>query len=75
MAERCYGEDKDKHTVKVFARSDKNRWCYGYSVNYDTKVLQPTRIEEIYNIMKPKYIQRYLANGRKYEKRYSLRYE
>ena len=75
IAERCYGEDKDKHTVKVFARSDKNRWCYGYSVNYDTKVLQPTRIEEIYNIMKPKYIQRYLANGRKYEKRYSLRYE
>lgn len=75
MAERCYGEDKDKHTVKVFARSDKNRWCYGYSVNYDTKVLQPTRIEEIYNIMKPKYIQRYLANGRNYEKRYSLRYE
>ena len=75
IAERCYGEDKDKHTVKVFARSDKNRWCYGYSVNYDTKVLQPMRIEEIYNIMKPKYIQRYLANGRKYEKRYSLRYE
>lgn len=75
MAESCWGEDEDKHTVKMFVRSDRNRWCYGYSVNYDTKVLQPTRIEEIYNIMKPKYIQRYLENGKKYEKRYSLRYE
>lgn len=75
MAQKCYGENQGKHTVKLFMRSEKNRWCYGYSVNYDTTVLQPTRIEEIYNIMKPKYIQRYLANGRKYEKRYSLRYE
>lgn len=75
LAEKCYGEDAGKHIVKVFKRSDKNRWCYGYSVNYDTKVLQPMRIEEIYQIMKPKYIQRYLLNGREYEKRYSLKYE
>ena len=75
LAGKCHGENKDKHDVRVFIRSDKNRWCYGYTVGYDKNVLQPTRIEEIYNIMKPKYIQRYLENGRKYEKRYSLKYE
>ncbi len=47
--------------------------------NYRSKVVKvkeekmiPVTIEEIYEVMKPLYIQKYLANGREYEKEYTL---
>ena len=41
-------------------------------MGYETKILKPMELKEIYEIMKPKYIQKYLANGREYEKEYKV---
>ena len=72
LADNCYGDDEGKFQVKKYIKEDKDRWTYGYKVGYDTKVLKPMQLSELYEIMKPKYIQRYLANGREYEKEYSV---
>lgn len=69
LADNCY-RDEGKYQIKKYIKADKDRWSYGYKVGYDTKVLEPMELKEIYEIMKPKYIQRYLANGREYEKEY-----
>lgn len=72
MAEHCYGDDKGKHQLKVYCRSERNRGRYGYSVGYDTRILQPMDLKDMYELVQPKYIQKYLANGREYKKEYIL---
>lgn len=36
------------------------------------KEMVPTTLEKIYEVMKPQYVQKYLANGREYEKEYRI---
>ena len=72
LANDCYGDDRGKFQVKKYIKADKDRWTYGYRVGYDTKVLEPMELNKIFEIMKPKYIQKYLANGRKYEREYKI---
>lgn len=74
LADTCY-RDEGKYQIKRYSFSEKDRWCYGYMVGYNEVVINKKTLEEIYDIVQPKYIQRYLSNGRKYEKRYSVRYE
>lgn len=74
LADTCYG-DEGKYLIKRYSFSEKDRWCYGYMVGYNEVAINKKTLEEIYEIVQPKYIQRYLSNGRKYEKRYSVRYE
>ena len=72
LVDDCYGNDKGKFQIKKYIKKDKDRQCYGYRVGYDTKILEPMELKIIYKIMKPKYIQKYLANGREYEKEYKV---
>lgn len=72
LADDCYGDDKGKFQIKKYIKADKDRWSYGYRVGYETKILEPMELKEIYEIMKPKCIQKYLANGREYEKEYKV---
>lgn len=72
LADDCYGDDKGKFQIKKYIKADKDKWSYGYRVGYETKILKPMELKEIYEIMKPKYIQKYLANGREYEKEYKI---
>lgn len=72
LADDYYGDERGKFQVKKYIKADKDRWTYGYRVGYDTKVLEPMELNKIFEIMKPKYIQKYLANGRKYEREYKI---
>lgn len=72
LADNCYGDDEGKYQIKKYIKADKDRRTYGYKVGYDTKVLKPMQLNEVYEIMKPKYIQKYLANGREYKKEYAV---
>lgn len=72
LADDCYGDDKGKFQIKKYIKADKDKWSYGYRVGYETKILKPMELKEIYEIMKPKYIQKYLANGREYKKEYKI---
>lgn len=72
LADDWHGDDKGKFQIKKYIKADKDRWSYGYRVGYETKILEPMELKEIYEIMKPKCIQKYLANGREYEKEYKI---
>lgn len=72
LADSCCGENRGKYNIYAYQDSSKNIGCYGYAVGYDIKVQPYKTLEEIYDIMKPKYIQRYLSNGRIYEKEYEI---
>lgn len=72
LADDCYGDDKGKFQIKKYIKADKDRWSYGYRAGYETKILEPMELKEIYEIMKPKCIQKYLANGREYKKEYKV---
>lgn len=45
-------------------------WRHGRTIQEEIKHMIPVTLEKIYEVMKPKYIQKYLANGREYEKEY-----
>ena len=72
LSDNCYGENEGKFQIKKYIKVDKDRWTYGYKVGYDTKILEPKKLNEIYELMKPKYVQRYLENGREYEREYKV---
>lgn len=46
-----------------------NRYPYN---DIEEKHMIPVTIEQIFETMKPMYIQKYLANGREYEKEYTI---
>ena len=46
-----------------------NRYPYK---DIEEKHMIPVTIEKIFEVMKPMYIQKYLANGREYEKEYEF---
>ena len=46
--------------------------CYPYK-NIEEKRMIPVALEKIFEVMKPMYIQKYLANGREYKKEYKIR--
>lgn len=73
LAEYGYRENEGKYIVKKYEYNSRNRYSYGYTVDYEKKVISiPTTLEDIFEKMKPKYIQTYLTNGCKYERRYML---
>lgn len=72
LADNCWGDNKGKHKIFEYSKSDKDRGHYGYKVGYNKEVTTPMKLEEIFNKMKPQYIQRYLENGREYERVYSI---
>lgn len=68
FAEKCYGDNDGKHEVKKYEKSDRYAGHYEYKGDYS----QPITLKEIFYKMKPQYIQRYLENGREYERAYSI---
>lgn len=70
LADKCYGSNTGKYQIKLYTGSEVG-W-YGYSVGYDKNILEPMCLQDIYEIMQPKYIQQYLENGREYKKEYEL---
>ena len=72
LADACYGKEKWLHEIYGYNPTEKDKNCYGYRVGYTKPILKPTELSEIHKIMKPKYIQRYLANGKTFERSYEL---
>lgn len=65
--------DKNDYVLQEYKRREEDRYTYGYRVGF-VKIpdIPSMSLEEIYEKVHPLYIQKYLANGRKYEKEYSL---
>lgn len=66
--------NEDNYILKQYVKRGENRYSYGYSVGFErTNIIEEsTTLEKIHQIMKPQYKQCYLANGKRYERKYSL---
>ena len=61
------------NNISIFPTQTETIKSYGYYSNQkEIKNMIPVSLEEIYETMKPLYIQCYLKNGREYERKYSL---
>lgn len=60
-------DDKDLFIVRQIVRL--NRYPYR---DIEEKHMIPVTLEKIFEVMKPMYIQKYLANGREYERKYEI---
>jgi hypothetical protein len=72
LADSCYRENEGKYIIKKLNPINNSRYNRSHYEVYNKVILQPMELTKIYNIMKPKYIQQYLTNGREYTKRYKL---
>lgn len=65
---------ENNYLLKQYVKQEKNKYVYGYSVGFEKVNIfeNPATLDEIYETMKPIYKQRYLANGKEYEKEYSV---
>lgn len=61
----CTGADKGKF---IIAECVKN--YHPYHNNRSDVIFDKIELKDVYEIMKPKYIQAYLANGREFERKY-----
>ena len=64
----------DVEVTDIFPTTSKmvksNRYPYN---DIEEKHMIPVSIEQIFETMKPMYIQKYLANGREYKKEYEIK--
>lgn len=72
LADTCYEKEKWLHKIFAYSPTERDKNCYGYRVGYNKLILEPSELSEIHKIMKPKYIQRYLTNGKIFERSYEL---
>ena len=75
LADICWGENIGKYDIKVYSKEIDDLYCSGYKVGYNKKIFEHVSLKDIYDIIKPKCIQKYLSNGRKYKKEYKLKNE
>lgn len=75
LADECWGENTGKYDVKVYSENEEDFYCSGYKVGYNKTIFEHVILEDIYDIVKPKCIQKYLSNRRKYRKVYELQDE
>lgn len=69
---RVENHNDDKFILNFYKKSKWERGSrrYEYVIGQDGQKLPSMTLREIYDLMKPKCIQKYLANGRKFEKEY-----
>jgi hypothetical protein len=61
------------HLKKFNPRNEENGYCYGYQVGFENVYgFSNMSLEELYDATKPIYEQKYLKNGREYEKGYTV---
>jgi hypothetical protein len=66
-------KDKNDYILQEYKYKEDDKYTYGYKVGFvKVQNISSISLEEIYEKVQPLYIQRYLKNGRKYEKEYSL---
>ena len=75
LADECWGENTGKYDVKVYSENEEDFYCSGYRVGYNKTIFEHVTLDGVYDIVKPKCIQKYLSNGRKYRKVYELQDE
>lgn len=67
-----YNCNKNEYCLKKYnPRNEENRYCYGFKVGFeDVEGFNRITLEKLHEEVKPLYKQRYLKNGKKYEKGY-----
>lgn len=70
----CYPSEERVEVTDIFPTISKmvksNRYPYK---DIEEKHMIPVTLEKIFEVMKPMYIQKYLANGREYKKEYEIK--